>query len=72
MKQNRKQVTKVLGAILTLSSYVAIHQQAHQDLERLGEPMPENKKVQDFLQGITDSQCSNIKLNVLSNPNFMN
>jgi len=54
------------------SSYVAIHQQAHQDLERLGEPMPENKKVQDFLQGITDSQCSNIKLNVLSNPNFMN
>jgi hypothetical protein len=54
------------------SSYVAIHQQAHQDLARLGEPIPENKKVRDFLHGITDSQCSNIKLNVLSNPAFMN
>jgi len=28
------------------STYVAIHQhQAHQDLQRLGEPVPENKKV---------------------------
>lgn len=54
------------------SSYVAIHQQAHQDLTRLGEPIPENKKVRDFLQGITDPQCQNIKLNVLSNPFFMN
>lgn len=54
------------------SAYVAIHQQAHQDLARLGEPIPENKKVRDFLQGITDPQCNNIKLNVLSNPVFMN
>jgi hypothetical protein len=54
------------------SSYVAIHQQAHQDLERLGEPVPENKKVRDFLHGINDPQCSNIKLNVLSNQVFMN
>ena len=54
------------------SAYVAIHQQAHQDLVRLGEPIPENKKVRDFLQGITDPQCGNIKLNVLSNPIFMN
>ena len=54
------------------STYVAIHQQAHQDLIRLGEPVPENKKVRDFLQGITDPQCSNIKLNILSNPTFMN
>jgi hypothetical protein len=53
-------------------TYVAIHQQAHQDIMRLGEPIPENKKVRDFLQGITDPQCSNIKLNVLSNPTFMN
>jgi len=28
------------------SSYVSIHQQAHQDLARLGEPIPENKKGQ--------------------------
>jgi hypothetical protein len=47
------------------SAYVAIHQQAHQNLIRLGEPVPENKKVRDFLQGITDPQCSNIKLNTL-------
>jgi hypothetical protein len=53
------------------SSYVAIHQQAHQDLIRLGEPIPENKKVRDFLHGITDPQCNNIKLNVLSNQEFM-
>ena len=38
-----------------LSTYVGIHQQAHQDLLRLGEPVPENKKVRDFLQGINDS-----------------
>jgi hypothetical protein len=25
------------------SSYVAIHQQAHQDIIHLGEPIPENK-----------------------------
>jgi hypothetical protein len=38
----------------------------------LGEPVPENKKVRDFLQVITDPQCSSIKLTVLSNPTFMN
>jgi len=54
------------------SSYVAIHQQAHQDLDRLGEPIPENKKVRDFLDGIMDPQCNSIKLNVLSSPVFMN
>jgi hypothetical protein len=54
------------------SAYVAIHQQAHQDLIRLGEPIPENKKVHDFLHGITDPQCSNIKLSVLANPIFIN
>jgi hypothetical protein len=51
---------------------VSIHQQAHQDLIRLGEPIPENKKVRDFLQGISDPQCANIKLNVLANNVFMN
>jgi hypothetical protein len=54
------------------STYVAIHQQGHQDLICLGEPVPENKKVRNYLQGITDPQCSNIKLNILSNPTFMN
>jgi hypothetical protein len=54
------------------SSYMAIHQQAHQDLVCLGEPVPENKKGRDFLHGITDPQCGSIKLNILSNPLFMN
>jgi hypothetical protein len=54
------------------STYVAAHQQAHQDLLRLNEPIPENKKVRDFLAGITDPQCAPIKLNVLSNQGFMN
>jgi hypothetical protein len=54
------------------SSHVAIHQQAHQDLIRLGEPIPENKKVRDFLHGVTDPQCHSIKLSVLSNPTYMN
>ncbi len=39
---------------------------------RLGEPIPENKKVRDFLHGIYDPQCSNIKLSVLANATFMN
>jgi hypothetical protein len=54
------------------NAYVTIHQKAHQDLIRLGEPIPENKKVWDFLQGITDPQCNSIKLNVISNQAFMN
>ena len=54
------------------TAYVTIHQKAHQDLTRLGEPVPENKKVQDLLNGITDPQCANIKLGVLSNHVHMN
>ena len=54
------------------SCYVAIQQNAHQDLICLNEPIPENKKVRDFLNGITDPQCATIKLNVLSNNTYMN
>lgn len=42
------------------STYVAVHQQAHQDLLHLEEPIPENKKVQDFLAGITYPECDSI------------
>jgi hypothetical protein len=49
--------------------YVANHQQAHQDMHRLDEPAPENKKVWDKLYH--NPQCSNIKLNILSNITFM-
>jgi hypothetical protein len=41
-------------------------------LVRLSEPIPKNKKLCDFLNGITDPQCANIKLNVLSNTTYMN
>jgi len=41
-------------------------------LVRLNEPIPKNKKVRDFLNGITNPQCANIKLNVLSNTTYMN
>jgi hypothetical protein len=48
------------------NTYESIHH-----LIRLGEPIPENKKVRDFLNGITDPQCANIKLTVLSNQVYM-
>jgi hypothetical protein len=54
------------------NTYVHTHQQAHQELIRLGEPISKNKKVRDFLQGITDPQCTTIKLNVLSNTALLN
>jgi hypothetical protein len=34
--------------------------------------VPENKKVRDFMAGITDTQCANIKLNILADPLYMN
>ena len=37
-------------------SYIAKHQKGHTELERLGEPVAESKKVTDFLRGITDSR----------------
>jgi hypothetical protein len=52
-------------------AFVMIHQQEHQDLTRMGELVPENKKVCDFINGIMDPQCSNIKLSILSNPIYM-
>jgi len=54
------------------STYVTIHQRAHQDLARYNEPVPELKKVRDFLEGITDPRCESIKLQVLSNPLYTN
>ena len=37
------------------SSYVTQHQKAHNELLDCGEPIPESKKVTDFLNGITDN-----------------
>jgi hypothetical protein len=36
------------------SSFVAMHQDAHNELLDLDEPVPESKKVTDFLKGICD------------------
>jgi hypothetical protein len=50
------------------STYVTIHQKAHEELARFGEPVPEMKKVRDFLDGITDPRCEAIKLTVMASP----
>jgi hypothetical protein len=52
--------------------YVLTHQQAHQELSRLGEPVPENKKVRDVLSGISNPLCTSIKLTALSSNTLMN
>ncbi len=32
------------------NTYISTHQQAHQELSHIGDPVPENKKVREFLQ----------------------
>ena len=54
------------------STYVTIHQRAHQALAKYNKPVPESKKVHDFIEGITDPKCESIQLSVLSNPMYMN
>ncbi len=44
--------------------YRRIHTQAHSDLARYGEPVPEAKKVKDFLDGITDSSLQTAKYTI--------
>ena len=45
----------------TFEQYVARHQTAHNTLELLKEPIPETKKVTDFLKNINDSRLVNAK-----------
>jgi hypothetical protein len=45
----------------TFDNYVEAHQEAHKTLADLNEPVPETKKVTDFLAGITDLCLSNVK-----------
>ena len=45
----------------TFDAYVARHQKAHNELFLLEEPVPENKKVTDFLAGIEDSSFTTFK-----------
>jgi hypothetical protein len=48
---------------LGFQNYVQIQQDAHSDLELLKEPIPETKKVDDFLAGIIDPRLQNGKDN---------
>jgi hypothetical protein len=44
----------------------------HYDLELYGEVVSENKKVTDFLRGISDPICSVAKGIVLATPDYLN
>ena len=56
----------------TFETFVTLHQQAHLDLERYGEAVPESKKVRDLLAGIKDGNALAAKLAVQANPLFLN
>jgi hypothetical protein len=52
----------------TFSSYVTLHQSAHNELLDLDEPVSESKKVTDFLKGIRDPSLNTGKSIVLGDP----
>ena len=52
----------------TYDNYVRVHQDAHNELLELNEPVPESKKVTDFLRGIQDSALQNGKDFALGDP----
>jgi hypothetical protein len=52
----------------TFSSYVTLHQAAHNELLDLDEPVSETKKVTDFLKGIRDPNLNTGKSIVLGDP----
>jgi hypothetical protein len=45
----------------TLAQYTSVHQSAHNKLEACGEPVPETKKVTDYLLGITADALATAK-----------
>jgi hypothetical protein len=53
----------------TFSQYVTGHQKAHNELEACSEPVPETKKVTDFLGGITDPSLGAGLANVYGDTN---
>jgi hypothetical protein len=48
----------------TFDSYVSLHQEAHNELLDLGEPVSESKKVTSFLRGVQDPKLDSGKVNV--------
>lgn len=55
----------------TFEQYVNGHLHAHNKLEYCGEPVHPAKKVQDFLDGITDSRLENARGIILGDPDKM-
>jgi hypothetical protein len=55
----------------TFDNYIAIHQEAHNELLDLDEPVSESKKVTDFLKGIQDALLQIGKTVVLADPKKM-
>jgi hypothetical protein len=56
---------------LTFDQYVAIFQTSFNDLETYGKPVVANKKVTDFLAGITCPELQTINTIVKSNPDLV-
>jgi hypothetical protein len=52
----------------SFTNYVSLHQEAHNELLDLDKPVPETKKVTDFLKGIQDPALAVGKSIVLSDP----
>ena len=52
----------------SFANYVSLHQEAHNELLDLDEPVPETKKVTDFLKGIQDTALAVGKSIVLGDP----
>jgi hypothetical protein len=52
----------------TFSSYITLHQAAHNELLDLDEPVSKTKKVTDFLKGIRDPNLNTGKSIVLGDP----
>ena len=50
----------------SFETYITLHQKAHMELEWNGEPVPESKKVRDFLMGIQDPQLAPAKGTVVA------
>jgi hypothetical protein len=53
------------------SHYVQMHQDGHNELLELEEPVPETKKVQDFLTGILDQKLQVGKDIILATPKYL-
>jgi hypothetical protein len=56
----------------TFDHYISDHQKGHNELQRLAEPVPETKKVNEFLDGIKEPGLQTAIQIVQSNPDFLN